>query len=226
VCFTSASANCFLKRKALSDPESEADAEDCLPRAYSSASSAYSPVLSPLAFSPASPPYSPASPAYFPLSPPAYSPASPAYFLDFPVLSPAAFSPAYFSDSPDSEDDERPSATLLEVLAAWDFKFPITRHGARHELNGTDGKVTVKINLDLVAPAMLVVVLEGIVVKRRFRRTGVASQFVRNLATIFRAKPVFSSLKVESVLTLEMAALCRKEGMVTTDDSDFYLLLK
>jgi hypothetical protein len=152
-------------------------------------------------------------------------------------LSPAAFSPAYSldpSDSSESEDVEGPRATLLEVLAAWNFQFPITRHGARHELIGIDGKVTVKINVDLVVPGMLVVVLEGIVVKRPFRRTGVASQFVRNLATIFRAKPVFSgsciwprrfsSLKVESVLTLEMAALCRKEGMVTTDDCDFYLL--
>ena len=203
VCFPSGPANCFLKRKAEREPES--DAEDCNPRSYSSASSAYSPVSSPAAFSPASPAYYSASPSY--------SPASPAYFSASP-------------DSSDSEGDEGPRATLLEVLAAWNFKFPITRHGARHELIGTDGKVTVKINIDLVAPAMLVVVLEGIVVKRRFRRTGVASQFVRNLATIFRAKPVFSSLKVESVLTLEMAALCRKEGMLTTDDSDFYLLLK
>jgi hypothetical protein len=44
------------------------------------------------------------------------------------------------------------------------------------------------------------------------------------LARIFQAKPRFSSLQVESVLSPEMAALCRKEGMITSNDSDFYLV--
>ena len=115
------------------------------------------------------------------------------------------------------------SGTILDALMAVRFDSSI-RKGDRYELRGTNGRATVKIHLDTAAPGRLVVVLEAILIRKGCRRSGVATQFVQSLARIFQAKPRFSSLQVESVLSPEMAALCRKEGMITSNDSDFYLV--
>ena len=128
------------------------------------------------------------------------------------------------SSEPPSSDDGI-EGTLLEAWIEAEAKVARWRHGVELQVFGSDGRAFLKVYLDLERPGRLVIVLQTIVVKKQHRRAGVATQFLRSVATIFRAKPTFSSVKVESVLTLAMAALCRKEGMTTTDGSDFYMLL-
>jgi GNAT superfamily N-acetyltransferase len=132
------------------------------------------------------------------------------------------YEPGEASSAYCSSAEER-DFTLLQALAALRLD-RLMRKGHRFELRGRDGYATVKINNDVGARGRLVVVLEAIVVKKRYRRTGVATEFVQALASTFGTKPAFSALKVESVLTPEMVALCRKEGMASTDDCDFYKL--
>ena len=112
-----------------------------------------------------------------------------------------------------SSGDER-EGTLLEVLTAIRFAEPM-RAGQRYELEGTDGQATLKVYADYPPSShRLVIVLESIVVRRRLRRRGVATEFIHQLTAIFRGKLGFSSLMVEAVQTPAMAALCRKEAMM------------
>ena len=130
-----------------------------------------------------------------------------------------------FSEPPCSEDGKL--GTLLEGLTQINFK-DVSAYGGRFDVSGLEGRASLSVALDLERPGRLVAVLDLIEISRRFRRMGVAQQFLRSLATIFRAQPLFSSLKVERVGTTypAMAALCRKEGMtsVDSDDSAFCLV--